>query len=100
MRRLLAASFLLTACASTQEAVQPDAPVAPAPAPKAAAVLPVPMTPPTRTQVIEEFLHGTKVRDPFRWLEDEKAPEVVGWMKAQDEFARERIKVLPGREQL
>ena len=58
------------------------------------------MTPPTRTQVIDEFLHGTKVKDPFRWLEDEKAPEVLAWMKAQDDFARERLKALPGRDAL
>ncbi|MBS1149235.1 MAG: peptidase [Myxococcaceae bacterium] len=104
MRRLLLASLALhTACASTQQAVQPEAPVTAvvdAGTPAQAAAAPVPMTPPTRTQVIEEFLHGTKVKDPFRWLEDEKAPEVVAWMKAQDDFTRERLKALPGRDAL
>jgi prolyl oligopeptidase len=98
MRRLFLASLAATACASSQEAVLPEAPVTAAAVVDAGA--PVPMAPPTRTQVIEEFLHGIKVKDPFRWLEDEKAPEVVGWMKAQDDFTRERLKGLPGRDAL
>ena len=31
-----------------------------------------------------DTLHGVQVADPYRWLEDEKAPEVQAWMKAQD----------------
>lgn len=56
--------------------------------------------PPTRTQVIDELIHGARVKDPYRWLEDEKSPEVQGWMKAQDDFTRERLKALPEREAL
>lgn len=56
--------------------------------------------PASRTQVIHESLHGVSVADPFRWLEDEKAPEVQAWMKAQDAFAREHLNAMPGREAL
>lgn len=59
-----------------------------------------PMPPPTRTQVIHETLNGVPVADPFRWLEDEKSPEVKAWMAAQDEFTREQLSALPGRELL
>jgi prolyl oligopeptidase len=99
MLRVLVACLLLTACASVEPVVT-EKPTAAAPPPVVDAGTPAPMVPPTRTQVIEEFLHGTKVKDPFRWLEDEKAPEVVAWMKAQDDFARGKLKDLPGREAL
>ena len=35
-----------------------------------------------------DTIHGTKVGDPYRWLEDEKKPEVQAWMTAQDDYAR------------
>ena len=40
------------------------------------------------------------MKDPYRWLEDEKAPEVKEWMKAQDALAREALHKLPGRDKL
>ncbi len=48
------------------------------------------------TQIDE--LHGVKVADPYRWLEDEKSPEVQAWMSAQDAAARKQLGALPGRE--
>jgi prolyl oligopeptidase len=59
-----------------------------------------PMPPPTRTQLIKDILFGTVVDDPYRWLEDEKSPEVQAWMKAQDDFARAQLKKLPARDAL
>ena len=47
-----------------------------------------------------DTLHGVQVADPYRWLEDEKAPEVQAWMKAQDEFTRAQLAKLPGRDAL
>ena len=43
---------------------------------------------------------ASQVADPYRWLEDEKAPEVQAWMKAQDAFTRERLAKMPGRDAL
>lgn len=51
------------------------------------------MLPPTRTE-------PNLPDDPFRWLEDEKSPEVQAWMKLQDGFTRARIEELPDREAL
>jgi prolyl oligopeptidase len=56
--------------------------------------------PASRTQVIHETIFGVPVSDPFRWLEDEKSPEVQSWMKAQDGYARKHLSALPGREAL
>ncbi|MRI88554.1 S9 family peptidase [Aggregicoccus sp. 17bor-14] len=56
--------------------------------------------PPTRRVEQVDTLHGQQVADPYRWLEDEKSPEVQAWMKAQDTFARERLSQLPGRDAL
>ncbi len=53
--------------------------------------------PPTRREEILDTIHGVKVADPYRWLEEVKAPEVQAWMKAQDQFTRERLEALPGR---
>jgi prolyl oligopeptidase len=37
------------------------------------------------------------VRDPYRWLEDAKSPEVQQWMKAEDDLARSKLNALPDR---
>ncbi len=88
MRRLLL-SFALAGCATTQPAVSTPVQEAPAEAQKEA---PKPVPPVTRL--------GEPAEDPYRWLEDEKAPEVQEWMKAQDAYARERIVELPARDAL
>jgi prolyl oligopeptidase len=104
LRTALALSCALVAsCSYTAESVTPDAPVTVAPE---APVAPPPvketkpMPPPTRTQVIKDTLFGTPVEDPYRWLENEKSPEVQAWMKAQDDFARAQLTKLPGRDAL
>ena len=56
------------------------------------------MPPATRSEAIVEILHGRRVADPYRWLEDEHAPEVQAWMDAQDAYARARLGALPGRD--
>jgi prolyl oligopeptidase len=59
-----------------------------------------PPYPPTRTSETADVLHGVTVRDPYRWLEDEKSPEVQAWMTAQDRLTRQHVASLPGREAL
>ncbi|HEY0192722.1 MAG TPA: prolyl oligopeptidase family serine peptidase, partial [Kofleriaceae bacterium] len=57
------------------------------------------MSPPpaTRTDAITETLHGVSVADPYRWLEDEHAPEVQAWMTAQAAHARAELETSAGR---
>ena len=45
-------------------------------------------------------LHGVQVADPYRWLEDAKAPDVVAWTTEEDRLARDYLSKLPGREAL
>ncbi|ATB41824.1 prolyl endopeptidase [Cystobacter fuscus] len=56
--------------------------------------------PPTRTEAVVDTLHGVPVPDPYRWLEDERSPEVQAWMRAQDAFTREHLARVPGRDAL
>ncbi|WNG29019.1 S9 family peptidase [Cystobacter fuscus] len=56
--------------------------------------------PPTRTEAVVDTLHGVPVPDPYRWLEDERSPEVQAWMRAQDAFTREHLARAPGRDAL
>ncbi len=103
MRRLsLAAALALVACTTPKAAEMPETkptpPPAPAPTPPPAP--PKPAVPSTRTQVVKETLHGVAVADPYRWLEEEKAPEVQAWMQAQDKWARDHLAGLQGRDAL
>ncbi len=49
--------------------------------------------------VVEE-LHGTKVADPYRWLEDGEASDVKEWQAAQNDRTRHALDALPGRDTL
>ena len=41
--------------------------------------------PATPTKIVKDTLHGEVLEDPYRWLEDKKAEEVIAWTKAQHE---------------
>ncbi len=40
------------------------------------------------------------MNDRYRWLEDEKSPEVQAWMKAEDSLARQGLHAIPERKAL
>jgi prolyl oligopeptidase len=44
--------------------------------------------------------YGTKVADPYRYMENLKDPKVQAWMKAQNDYARAALAKIPGREKL
>ncbi|MDI3282199.1 prolyl oligopeptidase family serine peptidase [Polyangium sp. 15x6] len=54
--------------------------------------------PATRKIDASDTFFGVKVADPYRWLEDERSPEVQAWVKAQDDLARAELAKLPKRE--
>jgi prolyl oligopeptidase len=45
-----------------------------------------------------DVLHGVRVADPYRWLEDAANDEVKKWTTEQDAFARALLSKLPGRD--
>src|ERR1700682_389854 len=86
MRRFpLSLTLVITACATADR-----------PLPQRAADTP----PSTRTVAQVDSIHGVRVPAPYRWLEDEKSPEVQAWMAAQDDYARDRLRRIPGRDAL
>lgn len=56
--------------------------------------------PPTPAREVTDDYFGTKIVDPYRWLEDLKSPEVSGWMKAQNDYTRTVLDRIPSRDQL
>lgn len=85
LRSALAAIGLLGAVLAASAQPAPS----PLPAPPAAAIRDVP-----------ETFFGTTVPDPYRWLEDTKAPDVQAWMKAQSDTTAAVLARIPGRQAL
>jgi prolyl oligopeptidase len=56
--------------------------------------------PKTPVREVTDDYFGTKVTDPYRWLENTSDAEVVAWMKAQNDFTREALAKIPGRDKL
>jgi len=49
--------------------------------------------------VIDDY-HGTKVSDPYRYLENVEDPAVQSWFKAQNDYTRAVLAAIPGRSRL
>src|SRR5258708_7879897 len=62
---------------------------------------PAPAAPPKATpKPIEEILHGTRIIDSYRWLEDGTTPETQKWVADEMSYTRALLDPLPGREQI
>jgi prolyl oligopeptidase len=44
--------------------------------------------------------HGTKVADPYRWLEDPDSPESRAWIEAENKITFDFLKSIPAREKI
>ena len=56
--------------------------------------------PPTEVREVVDTLHGVDVPDPYRWLEDQEAPETRAWIDAQNAYTDRVLNALPGRAEL
>ncbi|HEX3235945.1 MAG TPA: prolyl oligopeptidase family serine peptidase [Gemmatimonadales bacterium] len=56
--------------------------------------------PPTRTVDTVADFHGTRIADPYRWLESIDSADVAAWIKAQNAVTMPYLAALPGRDAL
>jgi prolyl oligopeptidase len=56
--------------------------------------------PETKKADVVENIHGVELNDAYRWMEDNKDPEVLAWDKAQNEFTDKYISKIPFRNKI
>lgn len=56
--------------------------------------------PETNKGTVEYEHFGTKVQDPYRWLEDDRSAETENWVKEQNEVTFGYLHKIPGRESI
>jgi prolyl oligopeptidase len=56
--------------------------------------------PPTRKVEMVDVIHGTKVPDPYRWLEDDNAEETKAWVAAQNKVTEAYLGKIPQRGEI
>jgi len=52
-----------------------------------------------KVEIVDDYF-GTKVADPYRWLEDDKADKVRQWVEAQNKVTFDYLARIPYREQI
>lgn len=56
--------------------------------------------PETKKGEVSDVYFGTKVNDPYRWLEDDKSAETAAWVKNQNELTNSYLSRIPYRNSL
>ncbi len=56
--------------------------------------------PKTRQTDQTDTYHGTAVKDPYRWLEDDRSAETADWVKAQNKVTFDYLGQIPYRKQM
>jgi len=54
----------------------------------------------SQVEPVTEILHGVSISDPFRWLEDQSAPQTRAWLTEQSRYARAYLDSVPGRQHI
>jgi prolyl oligopeptidase len=104
----LSVAALLAACASQQAGSPATTPNGPGPrgAPMSTSTDIAVGLPPAGPQIVYPFTaqvgvtdlyHGTRVADPYRWLEKLDSPAVQQWVAAQNAVSRPRLAGIPQR---
>lgn len=91
---LLGGVFILQACGGAAGERAPAAPMERASTRAPAAETAGP--PATRAAPVTDTYHGVPVVDPYRWLEDDDAPEVRAWSARQNAYTRSVLERTPG----
>src|SRR5690242_1807772 len=82
---LLFPFLLVSGMVVADDAATPVAPSAPPIAPR---------------KPVEDVIHGHRIVDPYRWLEDAHSAETQKWVEEESAYTRGLLDPLPGREQL
>ena len=56
--------------------------------------------PETPARPVEDVLHGERISDPYRWLENGQSPETQRWTEQQNAFTESYLGGFPGRERI
>jgi prolyl oligopeptidase len=56
--------------------------------------------PAAKAGAVEDTLHGRKIADPYRWLENRDDPEAQAWVSKELAYTRSLLDPLPGRDQI
>ena len=60
-----------------------------------------PMAPPkAKVDAVEDTIHGHKIADPYRWLEDTNGADTQAYVRAELAYTRSILDPLPGRERI
>ena len=60
----------------------------------------IPPAPVARVAVVKDSYFGETLRDPYRWMENDKDPEWLPFLRGQNVHARAVLDAIPGRSQL
>src|SRR6516225_11268806 len=60
----------------------------------------IPPAPVARVAVVKDSYFGETLSDPYRWMENDKDPEWLPFLKGQDAHTRAVLATIPGRERL
>ena len=101
MRPLAAAVLALVAFGCSHSAPAPAPATAAAPVRVDAGVAtPTLAYPVARTVDVVDDYHGTRVADPYRWLEDPTSPGYEEWIAAENALTERFLSTIPDREPL
>ncbi|MDE2138437.1 MAG: hypothetical protein KGJ68_13475, partial [Gammaproteobacteria bacterium] len=60
----------------------------------------IPPAPVARVEVVSDVYFGETLRDPYRWMENDKDPDWLPFLKGQNAHTRAVLAAIPGRERL
>jgi len=60
----------------------------------------IPAAPVARVAVVKDSYFGETLSDPYRWMENDKDPEWLPFLKGQNAHARAVLESVPGRDRL
>ncbi|ATB36907.1 prolyl endopeptidase [Cystobacter fuscus] len=97
----VACAFWLTHCSHAPEPREAPAPSAPSPSAATPVSAPRGLSYPAarKDDVVDDY-HGTKVADPYRWLENPDSPESRQWIEAENQLTFGYLEKIPLRSRL